>query len=112
MIAGIAAAGSLYHTKRSGTKPVQTTEAGPSKANPVVNHGAEVKRALVKISSEPEGAAIYVDSIFVGKSPMDLELSLGKHELRLSLNDYLAWEAQVEIDTPGDMPLHITLMKE
>ena len=50
-----------------------------------------------------------MDSIFKGQTPLDVALPLGKYELRLSLVDHLAWEAQVDLDTPGEMPLHIAM---
>ena len=40
---------------------------------------------------------------------MDLDLSLGKYEIRLNLPEHLEWEAQIDLDTPGETPLHIPL---
>lgn len=65
--------------------------------------------ALLMISSEPEGAQIYVNSEFKGKTPMEVALPLGKYELRLNLPDHLEWEAQINLDAPGQTPLHIPL---
>jgi len=65
--------------------------------------------ATLRITSEPQGANIYVDSIFKGQTPLDVALPLGKYELRLSLVNHLAWEAQIDLDNPGDMPLHIAM---
>lgn len=65
--------------------------------------------ATLVISSEPVGAQIYVDSIFKGRTPSNVALPLGKYELRLNLPDHLEWEAQVELDAPGETPLHIPL---
>jgi serine/threonine protein kinase len=65
--------------------------------------------ASLLISSAPAGARVYVDSIFKGRTPLNVELVLGKYELRLSLPDYLEWEAQVELDTTEPRPLNIAL---
>ncbi len=75
------------------------------------NGGAVVapQMAHLKVSSEPEGAKLYVDSIYKGQTPYDIQLPLGKYELRLSLAGHLAWEAQVELEAAGDMPLHIPM---
>ncbi len=65
--------------------------------------------ATLQISSAPEGARVYVDSIFKGRTPLNVELVLGKYELRLSLPDYLEWEAQVELDATEPRSLNIPL---
>jgi eukaryotic-like serine/threonine-protein kinase len=65
--------------------------------------------ATLQISSAPAGARVYVDSIFKGQTPLNVTLVLGKYELRLNLPDHLEWEAQVELDTTGPTPLHITM---
>jgi eukaryotic-like serine/threonine-protein kinase len=65
--------------------------------------------AALEISSEPPGAQIYVDNAFKGRTPLNVELPLGKYEVRLNLPDYLEWEAQINLDTPGQTPLKIPL---
>ena len=67
------------------------------------------KIANLQISSEPPGAQVYVDSLFKGNTPLDLDLPLGKYEVRLNLPKYLEWEAQIELETTGSTPLHIPL---
>jgi serine/threonine protein kinase len=109
LVAGLIGGGYFFLTRSGGqapTAPSQTGPAAPSHAAPTT---AKKDVATLKVSSEPVGAAIYVDSVYMGKSPMRFDLPLGKHELRLSLTNYLAWEAQVNIDTPGEMPLHISM---
>jgi serine/threonine protein kinase len=104
------AAGSYYLWSRRATPPV--SGPGPSK---IVTPGAEtvpatkIETATLKISSEPEGANVYVDNVFKGRTPFDVQLPLGKYELRLSMVDHLAWEAQINLDTPGEMPLSIPM---
>ena len=109
LIAGLGTGGYFFFTKSAVQEPSQTTVATPSETDSTAAGGVEKTAATLKISSEPAGASIYVDSMFMGQSPMDLELALGKHELRLSMTNYLAWEAQVDIDTPGEMPLHVSM---
>lgn len=65
--------------------------------------------ATLQISSAPPGARVYVDSIFKGQTPLNVDLVLGKYELRLNLPGHLEWEAQVELDTTDLTPLHIPL---
>ncbi len=99
VLALVTAAGAYYFHQRTRNNAGDT---GPPPAS----------MALLKVSSDPQGAKIYVDSIYRGQTPDDLSLPLGKYELRLSLAGYLAWEAQVELDKTGEMPLHIPLQAE
>jgi serine/threonine protein kinase len=99
----IAALG-VYHY--AGTRSGPPQKEIPAAAPPRVEAAAE---AILKISSDPAGAQVYLDSIFKGRTPIDLPLPLGKYELRLNLPDYLAWEAQVELDSKGETPVHVQL---
>lgn len=63
----------------------------------------------LKMNSVPQGANVYIDGVFKGKTPLDLQMPIGKYEVRYSLEGYLPWEAQVGRDTPGEIPLSITL---
>jgi serine/threonine-protein kinase len=66
--------------------------------------------AVLVINSEPEGAQVYVNGEFKGKTPTELSLPMGKYEVRLNLPDHLEWEGQIDLDTPGQRPsLHIPL---
>lgn len=67
------------------------------------------KAVSLKMSSDPQGANVYIDGVFKGKTPLDVQMPTGKYEVRYSLEGYLAWEAQLDLDTPGDIPLNITL---
>jgi serine/threonine protein kinase len=102
---GIAAGG--YYFWR-----MKATDKGPGLGQPpaanLVTTPAPAPAVLV-LSSEPEGAQIYVDSQFKGKTPMEVTLPLGKYELRLDLPDHLEWEAQIDLDQSGQTPLHIPL---
>jgi eukaryotic-like serine/threonine-protein kinase len=69
---------------------------------------AAVKRGLLKVDSNPLGAQVFVDGGFRGPAPLQLELSQGKHEVRVTLPNYLDWEAQVEIKE-GETPLAVKL---
>ena len=97
--------GISYHfLSREATSPrpgeSTTKTEGPSPA--------AMKRGLLKVDSNPLGAQVFVDGGFRGPAPLQLELSQGKHEVRLTLPNYLDWEAQVEIKE-GETPLAVTL---
>jgi glutaredoxin-related protein len=70
----------------------------------------KVKTALLKVESTPVGAQIFVDSQFQGNTPAQLELPAGKHEVRLTLQNYHEWEAQVQLNEEGETPLQVRLI--
>lgn len=60
-----------------------------------------VPQGTLAISSQPQGAHIFINGSFKGKTPLSLPLALGKYELRASLPDYLDWEGQVTLSDKG-----------
>jgi serine/threonine protein kinase len=63
----------------------------------------------LSVESDPVGAQIFVDGTLMGKTPMLLEVPLGKREVRLSLPDYYEWEAQLQLDEKSEVPLFVRL---
>jgi serine/threonine protein kinase len=74
-----------------------------------VVHTGEDHLAVLKISSDPAGAQVYIDSVFKGRTPLDLPVPLGKYQLRLNLPGHLSWEAQIEADMEDEIPVHIQM---
>jgi len=107
LLLGLGAGGYYYWAMRSHSAASRQIAPKETAAHGSKDQNVQAELATLKIDSEPQGANIYVDSIFKGQTPLDVTLPLGKYELRLSLVDHLAWEAQVDLDTPGEMPLHI-----
>jgi peroxiredoxin len=68
------------------------------------------KLAKLKVDSVPVGAQVFVEGSFKGKTPLKLDLLLGKYELRISLPDYYEWEAQLDLDQEGEVPLFVQLI--
>jgi serine/threonine-protein kinase len=85
---------------RPGASTTKTDEATP----------AAVKRGLLKVDSNPLGAQVFVDGRLRGPTPLQLDLAQGKYEVRLTLSQYLDWEAQVEI-REGETPLLVKLRR-
>jgi serine/threonine protein kinase len=90
------------------SKEAASPQPGGSTAKTEEPSPAAVKRGFLKVDSNPLGAQVFVDGGFRGPAPLQLELSQGKHEVRLTLPNYLDWEAQVEI-TEGETPLVVKL---
>jgi len=79
-------------------------------ADEVLNIGMVQEKAPLNVQSYPEGAQVYIDSTFMGKTPISTNVVLGKHELRLSLPDYYEWEAQLNVETKEEVPLFVKLI--
>ncbi|MGD9365682.1 MAG: serine/threonine-protein kinase [Desulfobacteraceae bacterium] len=103
---GIAAGGYYYLSK-----PAPSPGGVQKDAADVQRDGRNrlTKAVSLKMSSDPQGANVYIDGVFRGKTPLDVQMPTGKYEVRYSLEGYLAWEAQLDLDTPGEIPLNITL---
>jgi eukaryotic-like serine/threonine-protein kinase len=65
---------------------------------------------LLKVESSPPGAQVFVGGAFKGKSPIDLDLPAGKHEVRLNLPNYYEWEAQLQLREERETPLFVRLI--
>ena len=66
--------------------------------------------AILMVTSSPSGAQVFLDDSFKGNTPINLEIPIGKYEVRVSLPDYFGWEAQLQISEPGETPLHVRLI--
>ncbi len=75
-----------------------------------IPHEPDVQKAILNVTSEPDGADIFVNGTFRGKTPLELQLPLGKYEIALNLDNYYEWEAQLEFDQAGPTPLHVRLV--
>jgi hypothetical protein len=64
----------------------------------------------VLISSDEEGADIFVDGKFVGNTPSTLALPAGQHEFRIESPNRVAWSRQVELFKGSNVTVKATLM--
>ncbi|MGA1842766.1 MAG: protein kinase domain-containing protein [bacterium] len=68
------------------------------------------EKAILTVKSVPNGADIFVDGQFKGKAPQNIEMPLGKHEVKLTLSKYYDWEAQIQLKEQGEFPLDVELV--
>jgi serine/threonine protein kinase len=99
LIAGL----TYYFVGKKATSSAPQTVAAP----PIVE---KAKPAFLSVESSPPGAQIFVDGTLKGLAPVRLELSAGKHEVRLNLPHYYDWEAQVDVKEEIDTPLTVKLI--
>ncbi|MDX9787855.1 MAG: serine/threonine-protein kinase [Desulfobacterales bacterium] len=82
---------------------------------PLVTPPAPISRPrtplpVLNISSNPDGAQVYLDGSFKGNTPLKIDLPVGKYEVRVSLPDYHEYEAQVQLRDTGEMPVFARLI--
>jgi serine protease Do len=70
--------------------PTVTAAAGQPNQN-------SVEIGTVNVSSDPEGAEVYLDGKFVGNAPATLRIPVGEHDVRLSAPNRGDWERTLEI---------------
>jgi serine/threonine protein kinase len=70
----------------------------------------ETPSGFLKVNSLPTDAQVFVGDSFKGKTPLELELPVGKYEIRVRLHDYHEWEAQLQVEKEGEVPLFVRLI--
>jgi PEGA domain len=70
---------------------------------------AEGATGAVKVTSEPEGADIWVDGAFVGNAPAQLKLTPGKHRIRVGKEGYKNWEKEISVTAGSELTVNAPL---
>jgi len=107
----------LYVTAASNTLVAQNPEKEKGRESKK-SQNAESPRedkagptGIVKVTSAPEGADIYVDGSFYGNAPAQLRLLPGKHAIKITSADHKEWSREVEVSAGSDVNLKATLVK-
>ncbi|GEM_PF-1272675 len=69
----------------------------------------EPASAGLKLESIPPGAQVFVDGMMKGKTPVQMELPLGKHRVKFTLSGYQNWENEVQVKEGMETPFRIQL---
>jgi len=89
-------------------RPPPPAEAEPPPPPPPAPQEAEApKRVRLAVATEPEGAKVYLDGYYLGRSPVELEVEAGTRVLRIEAEGYLPLEQTLELQ--GDERLHLRL---
>ena len=51
----------------------------------------------MSVTSEPDGADVFVDSVGRGSAPVLLKLKAGKHKIQLVRRGYKDWVSEIEV---------------
>jgi serine/threonine protein kinase len=87
--------------------PAVSNHALPDEAKTTVR---EEVLSVLKVESVPAGANVFLNGSLKGKTPLKLDLPLGKYEIRLSRQNYYEWEAQLQLNEEGETPLFVRLI--
>ena len=63
------------------------------------------------ISSNPDGASIYLDQNLIGNAPATLRIPTGKHFVRLTMSGYHPWTNEIAVQDGSEARLHANLVK-
>ena len=63
----------------------------------------------VKVTSQPEGADIWVDAAFVGSAPAQLRLAPGKHHILMMMEGYKSWEKKITVIAGSELTINAPL---
>lgn len=70
---------------------------------------AKPNKISVQVTSEPSGAEIYVDGIFVGSSPSKISLTTGDHIIKITRTGFKDWERKINIDPDSSLSFNAML---
>jgi serine/threonine protein kinase len=65
---------------------------------------------VLNVESDPTGANVFVNGSLKGRTPLKVDLPLGKYEVRLSRQNHFEWEAQIQLDERNETPLYVRLV--
>jgi hypothetical protein len=70
---------------------------------------AEGASGDVKVTSQPEGADMWVDGEFVGNAPARLKLAPGKHHILMLMEGYKSWEKEITVTAGSELTINAPL---
>ena len=97
-------------------KPATSANALPNAApaagatRPSLSQPIDSPESLL-VTSNPDGAEIYLDQNFIGNAPATLRLAAGRHYIRLTLRGYRPWANEVTAQLGSEARLTATLVK-
>ena len=101
----------VRHAPSPSPSPEEKTAIVPLVPDPV-EHTADTKMATLAINSRPSGASLYINGKYRGLTPMEIDITAAKHEVKLELQGHLGWQAQLNLSKGGKIPITIPLLKE
>lgn len=104
---------SVSEKERSEIPAGITTQAVKEQENasPTTQNATTEAPESLAISSNPDGAEIYLDDAFIGNAPSTLKVAAGKHSIRVTLAGYKPWSKDIMAQAGTEAHLTATLEK-
>ena len=85
-----------------GSNPPPAMEPKVAEAKARVDDLKKKIPVVVKVTSDPPGASVYVDGVVqMGTTPMEVKAPAGKHKVRVTSPGYDPYEKEVEVEAGG-----------
>ncbi len=90
-------------------RPWPTPAPAPEKPPAAAPLPAPEKPARVRlaVTTEPEGARVYLDGYFLGRSPVALEVEPGQRQLRVEAEGYRTYERELALTQDRRLSVHL-----
>lgn len=101
-------------TEPAAQKPSTTALAAaptPASTVPVESDTPQAQVGAASVTSEPDGADIFVDSHGVGLTPMLIQLTPGEHSIQIVKEGYTDWAARIVVKAGSITNVSATLNK-
>jgi hypothetical protein len=93
--------------------PRQSEKAKETMAAVTTDHSSEPSATIgtISVSSNPNGADIYVDGDFIGSAPATLKLTAGKHSIKVTMEGFQDWSREIAAQAGSEAHLVANLSK-
>jgi hypothetical protein len=81
-------------------------------AAPPASPPAEAEYGSLAITSDPQDADVFVDGAYVGITPATMDLTVGKHTVRVASRGYADWSREITVPLRSKLTLAATLDKQ
>jgi hypothetical protein len=85
---------------------------GGKSAAQLASEAKAVEHGNLAITSDPQDADVFVDGTYVGITPANMDLVVGKHTVRVSHRGYLDWSREITVLLRSNLMLAATLDKQ
>ena len=101
-------AGAISGQGQQGGQPQQGSQQGAGSTPP-----AEAEsHAEINVTSEPDGAEIYVDDFYESSTPSKLSVSPGEHTLKVTRPGHKTWERRIRVEAGSSKNFNAILEKD
>jgi hypothetical protein len=96
-------------TAQTAGQPLASEGTESSESSKIPSSSAPDGVGTVTISSDPDGAEIFIDDKFLGNAPATLKLSPGSHAVLLKFPGHADWRRTLEVLKSSRVSLKATL---